>query len=178
MTEPTAPASPTRPGSSAPPPSPSVPGNATDALLPAADKGASAPAKCLGLFVILSIVYFWNTYCLSTVVPKVARLLDEAGIELNDHQQKFVTMSTMLSEERMLAAIPIGVIVALGLVALASRYWSLFGGVFFSLIVALFLLFLYGWLVFAVPLIQIQKLPPTPDSAATGSAAAPMGSGS
>jgi hypothetical protein len=117
-------------------------------------------AKAVGLYVILGVVTFWNIYCLTSVVPQIDQRLREHGIPLNDHQTAFVEIAARTSQQPMFRAIPVAVLVLLGLACLLTRLWDLFSGMFFGLIVILFLMFLYGWMVFAVTLIQIKYSQP------------------
>jgi len=112
--------------------------------------------KCLGLFVIMAIVYFFNLYCTILVLPQVEANFTAANpeIKIDSQQNAFLSVSHRLAEDRVLGYLPVLVIMALGILSLVTRKWSLFSGIFFTGIVLQFLLFLYGWVIFALPLIR------------------------
>lgn len=155
--QPAAPAPQAQPAQPAPP-TPASEAAASGAELPAApDDQVKVAAKTLGLFVILAVICGWNTFCLMKMVPKVAQLLNKHKVVIDDHQQHFINASEQLNANPNLLLIPIGALMLLGLACLFSRWWSLFSGIFFTLIVLLFMLFLYGWLVFATSLHQLSR---------------------
>ncbi len=112
--------------------------------------------KCLGLFIIMAIIYFFNLYCAIHVIPKVEQNFDDNQVELTETQQTFLTVSHKLNQERFWGYLPVLLIMAMGILTLMTRQWGAFSAVFFVLILLQFAMFLYGWMSFALPLIQLK----------------------
>ena len=123
---------------------------------PNAEALRGAP-RCLSLFIIVAIVYFFNLYCTIYILPEVETHFTSHQIKMENDQARLLSFSKRLNQQRFLGYLPVLIIMGMGILSLVTRYWGLFSGIFFTLIVLQFLLFLYGWVIFALPLIQLKQ---------------------